>query len=426
MKANVKKPPIGWNSYDGYSWSITEAEFIKNADVLDKELKPHGFEYAVIDFCWATVFSVNKLNPCCSNADETILTMDEYGRLLPAPNRFPSSSGGKGFKPLADLIHSKGLKFGIHVMRGIPKKAVELNTPIKGTKYFAKDIIRNDGECIWLDQMCGIDMSKPGAQEYLSSIFELYEEWEIDYVKVDDLSKPYHKAEVEGYRKAINECKRPIVFSSSPGETPLSEALHVSENIDLFRISCDFWDRWEDLKDMIQLLKEWQSFFKKGSWPDADMLPFGMLSLRGPVGEPRYSNFTYNEKQLLLTMWIIMSSPIMLGGDLTKIDRETLELLTNNNAFGIVGEIDRVTIVKDENENLILCASAYDKRTCFVAFVNYSEESGKTMEISVKDTPLSKFSNVYDAWERQYMYTDNKSISAFVQKHGAKLFIINE
>jgi len=120
-------PPMGWNSWDSYGTTVTEAQVKANADVMARDLKSHGWEYIVVDIQW---YEPNAQGH--DYAPGAKLAMDEYGRLLPAVNRFPSSAGGTGFKHLADYVHSKGLKFGIHIMRGVPRQAVEQNTPIKG------------------------------------------------------------------------------------------------------------------------------------------------------------------------------------------------------------------------------------------------------------------------------------------------------
>ena len=102
-------PPMGWNSWDCYGASVTEEDLIRNADYMAEHLKPYGWEYVVCDIQWSE-----------PTADSTAyhafaeLCMDEYGRLMPSPNRFPSAADGKGFKPIADYIHSKGLKFGMY------------------------------------------------------------------------------------------------------------------------------------------------------------------------------------------------------------------------------------------------------------------------------------------------------------------------
>src|SRR5258708_20485695 len=111
--------------------------------------------------------------------------MDGSGRLLPAANRFPSSANGAGFKPLADYVHGKGLKFGIHIMRGIPRQAVAENLPVKGTPYHASEIADRDNPCKWNSDMWGVDMTKPGAQAYYYSIVKLYASWAGDFIKAN-------------------------------------------------------------------------------------------------------------------------------------------------------------------------------------------------------------------------------------------------
>ena len=142
------------------------------ADVMADKLKAHGWQYVVVDIQWyepnAKSFDYRK---------DAVLTMDEFGRLLPATNRFPSAANGGGFKALADYVHGQGLKFGIHLMRGIPKQAVAENCKIKGTEFHAGDIADAKDVCSWNHDNFGVDMKKKGAQEYYNSVFELIASW---------------------------------------------------------------------------------------------------------------------------------------------------------------------------------------------------------------------------------------------------------
>lgn len=233
-------PPMGWNSWDCFGPTVTEQEVRANAEYMADRLKKFGWQYIVVDIRWY----VENDKAHGYNEKDPVMAVDEYGRLVPAVNRFPSSAGGKGFKPLADYVHGLGLKFGIHIMRGIPRLAVEKNTPIPGTAYRARDIHSTKALPTWLRDMYTVDASKAGAQEYYTSLFKLYASWGIDFVKVDDISSPYHKDEIELIRKAIDGCGRPIVLSLSPGPTPLEEAKHVSTHANMWRIIGDFWDNW--------------------------------------------------------------------------------------------------------------------------------------------------------------------------------------
>ena len=318
-------PPLGWNSWDCYGPTVTEAETKANADYMAKYLKPFGWEYVVVDIRWYvgndTAHGYNEKNPDWN--------LDEYGRFVPAPNRFPSAAGGQGFKPLADYLHSKGLKFGIHIMRGVPVQAVQRKLPIKGTQLTAADMYTKDGQCRWLRDMYTVVADRPGAQEYYNSLFELYASWGLDFVKVDDLSEPYHTGEIELIRKAIDRTGRPIVLSMSPGETPIADAAHARQHANMWRTVGDFWDSWDQLKEHFEVCNRWAIFTRPGNWPDADMLPLGRLGIRAERGNDRLTRFTHDEQRTLMTLWSIFRSPLMFGGDLPSNEAYTLSLLTN-------------------------------------------------------------------------------------------------
>ena len=320
-------PPMGWNSWDCFATTVTEAQTKAQADFMAAKLKVHGWQYIVVDIQW--------YEPGAQSHDyrkDAVLVMDDFGRLQPAGNRFPSATNGVGFKPLADYVHSLGLKFGIHLMRGIPRQAVEKNLAIKGTTYHAQDIANCKDICPWNPDMYGVDMSKPGAQDYYNSVFDLIASWGVDYVKVDDFSRPYfeHQKEIEAVRIAIDRTGRPIVLSCSPGATILEAAAHVQQHANLWRISDDFWDRWFALREQFPRLERWNSNRLPGAWPDADMLPFGTL-----VMGQRQTRFTRDEQITLMTLWSIARSPLMHGGDMTKTDDFTLGLLTNDEVLAI-------------------------------------------------------------------------------------------
>ena len=217
-KAVAPTPPMGWNSWDNFGIDITEAEFKAQVDYVAKNLKQYGYEYMVVDAGWyAPHLSAQKDSPFyVEKITKYPTNVDSFGRWIPAVNKFPSASDGS-FRKLADYVHSKGLKFGLHIQRGIPWSAIEQNLPIKGTNYHAKDIANPADACIWWDATLGVDMSKPGAQEYYNSCFELYASWGVDYVKVDDISRPYHADEITAIRMAIEKTGHNIVYSLSPG-----------------------------------------------------------------------------------------------------------------------------------------------------------------------------------------------------------------
>lgn len=323
---------MGWNSWDSYGTTVREDQVKANADVMARDLASHGWKYIVVDIQW--------YEPNAQGHDYTPgarLAMDEYGRLLPAVNRFPSSANGAGFKPLADYVHSKGLKFGIHIMRGIPRQAVEQNTPIKGTQYHAADVADKDNPCRWNPDMWGVDTTKPGAQAYYDSIAELYASWGVDFIKADDMgSHLYQPAEIKALALAIRKTRRPMVLSISPGPAPITEAEFFERWAQMWRISDDFWDNWKLLKKQFDYTRDWAEYVgRNGTWPDADMLPLGKLRVTAKEGGGSPSKFTRDEQRTVMTLWSIFRSPLIFGGDLPSLDPATLALITNDEVLAI-------------------------------------------------------------------------------------------
>ena len=330
FKTWAQTPPMGWNSWDCFGPTVVENEVKQNADYMAEHLAAYGWEYVVVDIRWYVendkAGGYNQTNP--------IYVYDEYGRYTPALNRFPSAADGVGFKALADYVHSKGLKFGIHLMRGLPKVAAEKKLPVKGTDGITCDMIcNNDSACTWLRDNYKVDCTKPGAQEYYNSCFDMYAQWGVDFVKIDDLARPYHTGEIELIRKAIDQCGRPIVLSISPGETPLSEVEHVKEHANMWRTVDDFWDNWSQLNYQFQVCAKWAPYIAPGTWPDADMLPLGKISIRGERGAERWTQFTRDEQYTMMNLWTIFKSPLMFGGHLPENDAATDSLLTNRDVL---------------------------------------------------------------------------------------------
>lgn len=324
-------PPMGWNSWDCFGATVTEELTKANAGYMAEHLASHGWKYVVVDIQWYEPQSKGwNYHP------NPKPVLDDYGRLWPVVAKFPSSADGRGFKPLADYVHSKGLRFGVHLMRGIPREAVKRNCRVLDTNYAASDIADTGSTCQWNPDMYGVDMTKPGAQEYYDSVFKLLAQWDIDYVKVDDLSRPYndHKPEIEAIRKAIDGCGRPIVLSTSPGATPIDAAQHVAAHANLWRLADDFWDSWPQLKEEFDLCDRWSPYIGSGHWPDPDMLPLGAINI-GPQMKQGWTKFTRNEQVTLMTLFCMARAPLMFGGHLPRNDEFTLSLISNDEVLAV-------------------------------------------------------------------------------------------
>lgn len=323
------RPPMGWNSWDSYGTTVTEDEVLANARTMAAELKSAGWDTLVVDIAWydptARAHGYNENAP---------LVLDAYGRQLPDPVRFPSAAGGKGFGPLAEKVHELGLRFGIHVMRGIPRIAVEKDLPVYGTGYTARQVADLDHVCRWNPDNYGLNQSHPGAQAWYDAQLDQFAQWGVDYLKVDDMQTPFYSEEIHAYHKAIEKAERkygrPMVLSLSPGgwvATTHVDFLRV--NAELWRISDDLWDKWNDVKAQFARLARWAPLQTNGHWADADMLPLGHIGLRAERGDDRQSKLTYDEQRTILTLWAMGRSPLMVGGDLPTSDAETMRLLAN-------------------------------------------------------------------------------------------------
>ena len=419
------KPPMGWNSWDCYGAAVNEEQLIGNAEYVRDNLKEYGWEYIVCDIQWyepkATSNFYNNFTELC---------MDEYSRLIPATNRFPSTADGVGFKAIADKIHDMGLKFGIHIMRGIPRQAVHQNTPIKGTDKKARDIASGFSVCSWNTDMYGIDHWKEGAQEYYNSLFELYASWGVDFVKVDDIANTEYKphdpysarGEIELIRKAIDNCGRAMVLSLSPGPAVVNEAFHLSQNANMWRMTGDFWDHWDKLYNMFERCEKWAPHVKTGCWPDCDMLPLGKISKNcSCLGDrDRYTNFTYDEQKTMLTLWAIFRSPLILGGELRENRPEDLEVITNKDIIAINQySTDNQQLRRNRNEAVWTCLDKDSNRV--VALFNLSDED-KNININLCDLGCCGDYNAVELWTKETTKVSDGTLSEDLAPHSAKIF----
>lgn len=416
-------PPMGWNSYDYYDTTVNEDQIKANADYMAAHLKESGWEYVVVDIEWYSYDAGSQ-----RNKHQYIpfwkVEMDEYSRLLPCPDRFPSSASGKGFKPLADYVHSLGLKFGIHIMRGIPREAAHRHTKVLGTDKTANEIANPYSICYWNPDMYGVNPDMEESFLYYKSIFELYAEWGVDYIKCDDIARydqPSARKEIEMLHHAIKHCGRPMVLSLSPGPALIDKAWHYEKYANMWRITDDFWDHWPLLKNMFDRCELWQNHVKEGCYPDCDMLPLGYLG-KG-FGHERYTNFTKEEQITMMTLWSIFRSPMMMGGELTKLDDWTLSLLTNKKVLHLLGNSNSGRQIERDKEKAIWLSKDNQDESMYLAIFNLSDEV-KTIEVVANDLELESFSNksLEELWTGEIVHCDKEILSQEILPHGAKLY----
>jgi len=425
-------PPMGWNSWDAYGLTIGEADYRANTTVL-AGLKQFGWTYSVIDEGWYME------NPDGAHLADRKYLLDGNGILIPVESRFPSSVGGAGFKPLADWVHAQGLKFGIHILRGIPKQAVEKNLPIAGTKFHATDAADINSPCGWDEGNWGIADNEAG-QAYYDSMLKLYAGWGLDYIKVDCISDhPYRPTEIRQIAEAIKKTGRPIVLSLSPGPTQIEHAAEVAKYAQMWRITNDHWDGWKlpskpewdefpfGLGGEFDRIAKWAPYVKPGNWPDADMLPWGSLTPHPGWGEPRQSRLTQEEEKTELVLWSISRSPLIFGGNLTKLDDFTRSLLSNKEVLEINQKAVKAGFADTYPEDKLRprfwwAVTGGPKPKHYVAVFNLKDTA---QEI---DAPWSYFHladkahAAYDVWNGKHIALARSLKAGLVAPHGCAIF----
>lgn len=428
-------PPMGWNSYDYYDTAVNEEQVKANADYMAAHLREFGWEYVVVDIEWycndaGTVRDRFQYIPFGD------IEMDEHGRLQPSPVRFPSSAGGKGFAPLAEYVHSLGLKFGIHIMRGIPRKAAEMHCPVLGAKETADRIADPCSICLWNPDMYGVRDTEDG-QAYYDSLLSMYAQWGVDFIKCDDIcdSRLYRTEPFLGWEetrmihRAIEKCGRPIVLSLSPGPAHIDRAWEYCKYANMWRITDDFWDEWNLLKAMFVRCELWQDHVREGCFPDCDMLPLGKVG-KG-FGSERETNFTKEEQKTMMTLWCMFRSPLMIGAELTLMDEWTLSLLTNKDILAMMKETCKGTqVLRTDDYAVWKNKDEVSGRIC-VALFNLSDEEKvlsvglaelEEDELSGKDGAAEEEKELYELWEKQESSTKSGRVEAAVPAHGVKVY----
>jgi len=431
----AERPVMGWNSWDCFGAGVNEEQTLANAQYMKDKLLAHGYSLITVDIQW-----YEPLAHTTEYRRGAALEMDVNGRLLPAANRFPLTKDSRSFKSLADKLHAMGLKFGIHLLRGIPRQAVDQNVPIIGTEKLqeggihAADIASKTDICRWNTDMYGVDMSKPGAQEYYDSVLALMASWEIDFLKVDDLSAPrYHTEEVEAIRKAIDKTGRPIVLSTSPGATPISQGSHVEAHANQWRISNDFWDDWRALYAQFRRLNDWTPFRGPGHFPDADMLPLG--NVRAWQERGSWTRLSQDEQITLMTLWSIARSPLIIGANLPKNDEFTLSILTNDEVIAVDQDSTNNRQLFNRDGQIAWLADVPHSKAKYLAIFNATSAAPPqgpqaagtgaepaTVSVAINDLELTGRCRLRDLWAHQDLADVDETVSASIKPHGAVLY----
>ncbi len=268
------KPPMGWASWNTFNVNVNEELIKETVDIIVKSgMKDAGYEYVLIDDGWEAI------------------SRDSHGNLVPDPDKFPA-----GMKAIADYIHSRGLKFGMH-------------------------------NCAGTKTCSGF----PGGRGHEYQDARTYASWDVDYFKYDWCATGKANAE-ETYktmRDALYAAGRPVVFSICEwgNNKPWTWAKDVGH---LWRTTGDITNcynchdvyamGWKFILDFQDGLEE---FSGPDHWNDPDMLE---------VGNPGLS---LNESRAHFSLWCILAAPLMAGNDLRNMDDDILKILTNTDVIAI-------------------------------------------------------------------------------------------
>lgn len=417
------RPPMGWNSWDCYGVSVTEEEVLANAQFMADNLLQYGWEYVVIDHQWYNPFARGGVEPV---ADErpfaSQFAMDEFGRPLPAENRFPSAAGGAGFRPLADALHAMGLKFGLHVMRGIPRIAVERGLTIKSAPYRAATVADRENVCTWSTDYYGLIHPHPGSQAYYDSLIDLFDEWQVDFVKADSMMTPsYYALEIESLSRAMRHAARPMVLSlSAPTDLSLDLGQHMADHSQMWRISPDVWDRWDDVDPQFDRLAAWAPLARPGAWPDADMLPMGRVGIRAAIGQARHSALTRREQRTMMTLWSIARSPLMIGGDLPASEDWVIEMLSNVDVLDLLTSSEGARQVYRDGDIVAWTATRAGSDQRYVAIFNRGWRLA-TVKLPWQQLGMTAPAHLRNLWSGDEMQADRTVIEAELEAHDVLL-----
>ena len=416
------RPPMGWNSWDSYGRTLNENAIKANARWLAKNLKSFGWVYIVIDEGWY----LSGLGPDGS-AQHPTFQLDACGRYVPVTARFPSAGKDSTFKPLAEYLHGLGLKFGIHILRGIPRQAVKQNLPIAGSSFHAADAADTSDVCPWNAYNYGLNTDQPAAQAYYDSLAYLYAGWGVDFIKIDCIADPYKGEDIRMLSEAVAKSGRPIVISLSPGPTSIDKRDEVFRYSHMWRISQDIWDVWNTdknfpngVKNQFVYAARWAGVAKPGHWPDADMLPIGSLRPSPGWGEPRDTRLTRDEQRTLLTLWSIFRSPLIMGGNLLEMDAWSKSLLTNPEVIAVdQHSTDNRPVITSDNTIVWLGHSELDDP--YIAVFNISDAL-QTVHYEWKDIGLAANSyKLRDLWLRENLHCAT-SLNVTLEPHASVLF----
>jgi alpha-galactosidase len=402
-----EKPYLGWSTYSQQtivpsSTVMNEQNILAQSDALRSSgLQAHGFQYINLDAGWSG-------------------DSDQYGRTLWNTTAFPH------FLDMIQHIHANGQKIGIYLLPGIGSSVVSANLPILGTQYHAQDIV---AEPLTIGNGFGygykIDFTKPGAQEYINSIINLYASWGIDFIKLDSVTPgSYHDdlsinniPDVQAMSKAIAQSGRPmwLTLSWALDEDYLSD---WQQNSNARRIEGDV-----ECEGDCPNLTEWQRvllrFYDLIGWENASGPTLGWNDLDSlEVGNGSTDGITDTEQQTAMTLWAMANAPLSLGGDLTKLTSFGQGLLFNDEVLAV--DQSGHPAKQITGGYTPVWVSDLGNGSYYVAIFNLNAFP-TSVTLAWKDLGFSGAVRMRDLWSHAELGPSYQSFSDVLPGHGARL-----
>jgi len=444
-----ERPYLGWSSWSqeshtftngsgatvgGEAW-LTEAQIETQSDYLRSTgLQRHGWEYINIDSGWA-LSQVNQT--------DSASYYDAYGRPLPDTTKFPD-----GMAATAEYIHRNGQKAGIYWVPGVPKAVAAANMPILNTPYHVQDILvapNIDGNAFGSTyKTYKIDFTKPGAQEYVNSIVDLFASWGFDFIKLDGVTPTRapgyggascpqdtcidNRSDVKAWSDAIEHSRRKIWLNLSfsldhdyvSWWQEYANARRIEFDIECYQCSTTITS-WSNVALRFTDLLTWEndSGPTKG-WNDLDSLEVGNGSNTNN-GNTLISGLTKDERQTMMTLWSIANAPLYLGDNLTQLDSFGLQLLTNDEVLAVdqSGHPGQ-QITTGSDGNTPVWGTDTSDRSYYVALFNLNA-SNASATVTWSELGFSGSARVYDLWTHKSLGMISTGYTVTLPAHGSSL-----
>ncbi|MER5513406.1 NEW3 domain-containing protein [Streptomyces sp. NPDC002763] len=409
------KPLLGWSSWSFVRRNPTAETIEAQAKALKTSgLAKNGFIYANIDDFWYQC-------PGSQGPD-----VDQYGRWVTDPAKFPPRGGENGIQVVADYVHSLGLKFGLYVTPGISQQAVAKNTEIQGTPYHARDIAttttENNYNC---GGMVGIDYTKPGAQTFIDSWAGQFAGWGIDYLKIDGVGTP-DQQDVQAWSDALHHTGRPIHLELS-NNLDINNAATWKKLSNGWRTGGDVecycgpdgssypLTTWASVASRFDQVAAWAPYGGPGGYNDYDSLE---------IGNGTNNGLTPDERRTQMSLWSLAASPLILGTDLTHLDPADLALLKNTDVLAVDQDgIDAKRISSDANSQ-VFAKTEPDGDAVVGLFNTGSAPREVATTASALGLAKARDYSLRDLWSKRLTESAGR-IAANVPPHGVVLYRVH-